>query len=355
MEFLHNIELEVRAFFFNAATDYLPYYKNFTFSINKNDRTKPLKDLLPMIKEQNPMFAYPVKDLLFRVNDLVVTGEESLMEVVDQLGTQLTIDPALKFRSDNGLILNNHDFLHQFRTIFKRHEEDKEDLAYYISLYPVHYASETFNYNHEYIGDAILITAAHMIEKHPQYKAEILAAINDEFNGIVCCEYENHVFNGIDYSETIASLKKEIKVQNTQSLLEKITASCLKKMKKPLKVNSIEEKNIALYIGSRDNSSVTEIHEQINNVGQLITFNMATKLAGQTLMDSNPTLAHQKAGTMLLDAFDSGAEVLVCANDEDCEIFQKALGEIESEMGWEIGMALLPLSQFQEMSSRIEA
>ena len=34
--------LEVRAFFFNAKTDYLPYYKNFTITLNTEDSVEKI-------------------------------------------------------------------------------------------------------------------------------------------------------------------------------------------------------------------------------------------------------------------------------------------------------------------------
>ena len=211
MLFEHQLDITIKAFFFNAKTDYLPYYKNFSFTV-KDETT--LKEILAMIKEQNSLFAYPDKDLIFRVNNLVVTGEEKISEVVSKLGTELKIDPALEYRSDNGLILNNHDFMHQYRRVFKRHDTSKEDLAYYITLYPLHYASETFNYNREYIGDAILILADKMIKDGHHNIEDILHDINDEFNGINACEYENNIFDGVDYTQTIEALK--MMVSNTK-------------------------------------------------------------------------------------------------------------------------------------------
>ncbi len=350
MDFLNNIEIEVKAFFFNSKTDYLPYYKHFSFVIDKTDNETKLKELLAMIKEKNSDFSYPEKDLLFRVNKLVVTGEEKLSAIIDELGTELCIDPALSFRSDNGLILNNSDFMRQFKTIFKRHTENREDLEYYISLYPIHYASETFNYNHEYIGDAILVTAARIIKNNPDHKDEILRAINDEFNGISCCEYENNVFHGKDYSEIIAGLKKELYKQKDKSLMETLKAKCLNKMRKPIELESLEGKNIAIYHGDKHGDIQLEAFG-----GKVIDFEMSTKLAGQSIIESYPTIAHQKAGKMMLQAMDNGAEVLVCAKESDAKLFNTIVAEVENEMGREITLALISLSEFKAMANKVAA
>jgi hypothetical protein len=357
MDFLNTIQLNVRAFFFNAKTDYLPYYKNFSFQIDKSDNQTPLKQLLAMIQEQNSDFAYPQKDLLFRVNGLIVTGEEKLSSVIDELGNELTIDAALNFRSDNGLIFNNNDFMQQFRRVFKRHEENKEDLLYYLSLYPVHYASETFNYNRNYIGDAILITAAHIIEKYPEYEKEILTAINDEFDGISCCEYENNVFQGKDYSEVIQSLKEKIQMTNSPRLIDKLKSDCLNKMRRPINIESLEQRSVALYLGDKNSQKISEqLQETIEMLGgKFIEFEMSTKRAGQSIIESNSTIAYQKAGKMMLEALDNGAEILVFAKEEDATLFNRIVADVEHEVGRPISLALLSLSKFHEMSNRVEA
>jgi len=357
MDFLNNIELNVRAFFFNAKTDYLPYYKNFTFTVDKTDQETQLKALLPLIQAKNSDFSYPDENLLFRVNNLVVTGEEKLSTIIEELGTELTIDPALSFRADNGLIFNNNNFIRQFRSTFKRHAENKEDLAYYISLYPVQYASETFQYNHDYIGDAVLVTAAKIIEEHPEYEDDILEAINDEFDGIGCCEYENNVFQGEDYSKVIQGLKEKIRRKNSRSLMDKLKSNCLNKIRKPIELESLEERSVALYRGEKNSLSLQE--KLAKNIqqhnGKIVEFEMSTKLAGQTIIDSNPTIAFQKAGKMMLEALDNGAEVLVFAKESDAQLFNNIIAEVESEVGREIPLALLSWDQFESMINAVEA
>ncbi len=340
MDFLNTIDLEVRAFFFNAKTDYLPYYKNFSFTINKEDNRLLMKDLLKMIQEKNETFAYPEKDLLFRVNNKVVTGEESLMEVIELLGTELTIDPALSFRSENGLILNNSDFMHQYRTIFKGHAESREALELYLSLYPLHYASETFNYNQDYIGDAILITVAKILEKYPEHKDELLHAINDEFDGIGCCEYENNMLFGEDHTQTIIDLKKEIRHLNRRSILNRLVTMCQKKMRKSISLETLEGKNVAIYYAHSSESINLEPFG-----AKHISFEMSHKLAGQTILKSNPTIAYQKAGKMMLQAMDSGAHALLFAQEEDAKLFKSIIATVEQTVGREITLALIAPSE----------
>jgi hypothetical protein len=346
MPFENQLDINVRAFFFNAETDYLPYYKNFTFTVQKETT---LKDVLQHIKAKNPNFSYPEEDLLFRVNDLVVTGEENVEEVVMELGEELLIEPALKYRSDNGLILNNHDFIHNFRHIFKRHNESKEDLAYYLTLYPQHYASETFNYNHEYIGDAILILAHKIIMDGSDCKDEILKAINDPFNGIRCCEYENNVYRGEDFAPKIAELKEMIRLKEKESLMEKLSSCMLRKLNH--KLDTLENHSIAFYAGDRNSQEIqNNIESKIkNSSAKLVKFSMSHKLAGQTILHSHIELAHQKAGTVLLDALDSGADTLICAKESDLTFFKKVISKCERQVGREIELKLISIDEFESL------
>ncbi len=348
MPFKHQLELTIKAFFFNATTDYLPYYKNFSLTVDKDMK---LKEVLGLIKEKNRDFSYPDRDLLFRVNDLIVTGEEKVSIVVDRLGKELTIDPALKYRSDNGLILNNRDFMYPFRTLLGRYST-KEDLAYYIKLYPLYYASETFNYNHDYIGDAIILLAHKMITDGNEHKKEILDAINDEFDGISCCEYENNLFANVDYSKAIEELKEMVGVKREKTFIEKISALTLPK-KELISVKSIEGQAVGVYVGDTLSDNLIENTKEliINSDAKFVEFTMSTKLAGQTLVESNYEIAYRKAGTMMLDALDSGANILVCLKDKDLEIFKSILAESERTLGRDIDIALISFAELRELTT----
>jgi succinate dehydrogenase/fumarate reductase-like Fe-S protein len=347
MPFENLLEINIKAFFFNSETDYLPYYKNFSFTLDNDTK---LVEVLKLIKEKNPNFTYPEEDLLFRVNELIVTGNEKVSEIVEELGNELTIEPALKYRSDNGLVLNNSDFLHQYRTLFSRHNTSKDDLAYYLTLYPVHYASETFHYNHEYIGDAILLLAHKMIvEDGSEYKDQILEAINNEFNGIRCCEYENNIFKGVDHSDKINELKAMLNLKESTSLIDKISALTLRKKNHDID-ESLEGTNITLYVGDKESSKITEelknkaTEKNIN----FINFEMSTKKAGQSIIDNYSEMAHIKAGTILLNALDSGADTLVCSKLTDVNYFKSVISRCERELGRDIELKIISIDTFNK-------
>ncbi len=341
MPFENILNLQVRAFFFNAATDYLPYYKNFSIKIDKG---ATLLDVLHRVKTQNPDFSFPNSNIILKVNEQVTTAETLVIDIVDAMGTELQIDPATSYRSNNGLILNDDDFMESFELLAPYASE--EDKAYYETLYTVHYASETSNYNRQYIGDAILLLADRMIKNGSEHKEAILEAISDEFNGIGCCEYENNVFRGEDHSSTISRLKNMIELKDSASKCEKISFR-----KKSHEVESVEEKNIALYVGDKNSSDLIEkTKATIESAGaNFISFAMATKLAGQTLMETNFEMAHTKAGKMLLDALDSGADILVCAKNADLNIFRKAIVPCERIVGRDIELKIISMDELEEL------
>ena len=350
MDFLTTLELQIKAFFFNAQTDYLPYYKNFSFTLTGEES---LLDVLKMIKTENSDFSYPNRNVVLRMNNWVLTADEKISTVVEKLGNELRINPALMYRSNNGLILNDDDFMQSFELL--EAYADKEDKAYYESLYPLHYASASFEYNHNYIGDAVLLLASRLIEKNPDKQEAILNAINDEFNGIASCEYENNLFHAQEHAETIASLKKLVLKEASTSVIDKLCDLAVKPKQHSLDIDNIHERNIALYIGSVDNSKLAEDAKIaiVQSGATFIDFPMSTKLAGQSVITTNPELAHQKAGKMLLDALDHGTDTLLCAKDEDLKLFRKMLAKCERVVGRDIELNLISLNQFQTLASKV--
>ncbi len=329
MDFSNTISLDIRAFFFNAKTDYLPYYKNFSFEINKNDKNIDLEEVLGFIKLQNEDFSYPSSKLVFRVNDLVVTGQEKLSTVMEQLGNELTITPILEYRSNNGLIINDDDFMANFEKILGEFATD-EDREEYSKLYSMYYASESFIYEHNYIGDAIIVMASRMI--NDKNRDAILDAISLDIDGINSCEYENRFFDGVDYSNEIESIKSQIRHTHKASFIDKLKSKCRTKMRNDIDVKDITSQNIAIYYG--DSKSIIEVANEIK-------INSSRRPIGQSLVDINPNMMYNKAGKMLLEAFDKGAEVVLFANSDDCKMVRDNIADIEFYMGREAIMALV--------------
>ncbi len=353
-------KLTIKAFFFNAKTDYLPYYKNF--SITLEDKATA-KDILALIQKQNENFSYPKQKLYMKINGLVLAAKQSVSSIVERLGTELQIDPINTYRSNDGLKINDNDFMASYTLLEPYATED--DLKYYKTLYALHYASETENFNREYIGDAILILADKMIKERPENQDAIIEAITSVHSGLLDCEYENNLFNTQDHTETINSLKNMAKPEDGPSLFSMIVARFSKKEepeiqesilveKNNITIEDLSDKHIAHYAGLASHDKMHNLITKLNIQG--IHFSRTNKLSGLAILEDNKKLALTKAGTTLLDAFDSGAEVLVVEDVAVLDMFIENFSEIENVMGRKmIGLELMSTEDFMAQVSTVEA
>jgi len=358
--------LNTKAFFFNAKTDYLPYYKHFKLTL---PRDAVAKDILVAIQAQNENFAYPELNLVFKINDVMVEEDLPLASIVEKLGTELQIDPASSYRANNGLIINNHDFMQSFDILAPFATES--DKKYYKTLYALHYASETTNFDKDYIGDAVLVLAHKMISEGNAHPQEILDAITSVHSGLLDCEYENNLFNAQSYDAAITALKDMGQKKDDDehlSLIERIKARLgsepsassapqTEKTNRTAKtIENLEEKQIAYYAGA-DSSRVDAISHAIASLEtKEIEISRKYKLAGTSILKDNPTLAYKKAGAILLNAFDAGTEVLVVEDVKSYEIFTQNFKAIESTIGRKIiGMELMLADDFVAQASTVAA
>jgi hypothetical protein len=340
--------LDVRAFFFNAKTDYLPYYKTFTMTLDAED---PAEAILANIQKQNDNFAYPEEKLIFKINDLVVGGEERVGEIVAKLGTELQIDPVLSYRSNHCLIINDSDFMERFELLAPYANE--EDTAYYLSMYALHYASETSKFLHDYVGDAILLLAYRMISNGSEYTEQILEAISDPYDGLAACEYNNNLFRAEFHSKEIDELNEMVTYPKPNTLLNKVSETLSKKALCSFDKESIEGVHIACYAGN--SSMQDEVNATIlANAAKIVGFQRSQRLAGTSLIGKQDNLAYLKAGTMLLNALDAGAEMLVVVKKTDLEMFRTNFASIQKRIGREIRLPLLSTEELSALCTKKE-
>ena len=350
-------KLTVRAFFFNAKTDYLPYYKNFTLKLAEDATAK---SIVQAIKAQNDMFSYPALNLVFKINDLVVEEDTPVASIIERLGDTLQIDPVSTYRANNGLIINDHDFMQSFELLAPY--ASTSDKKYYKGLYALHYASETSNFERSYIGDAVLMLAHKMISEGNEHKDAILEAISSPHSGLFDCEYENNLFNAEHHEAEITALKHLARPQDEPSLFSKLMTRFSKQeeeviVERQSKVQNIEnllEKSIAYYPALANNETMDKLIDEQHI--KLIKFSRAHKLSGATIMEGNKALALEKAGTTLLDAYDAGAEVLVVESTDKYETFVKHFSAIESTIGRKmLGLELICAEDFISQVSTMKS
>jgi len=338
--------ITVKAFFFNAQTDYLPYYKNFALSLSKNATAK---DILVAIQSKNENFSYPQSNLIFKINDLIVQEDIPLTSIIEKLGTQLQIDPANSYRSNNGLIINDDDFMRSYKLLAPYATDSDE--KYYKTLYALHYASETEKFNRDYIGDAILVLAHKMISEGNEYKSEILHAISSVDSGLLDCEYENNLFKPQYHDAAITALKDMLNSNRNQStcLIKKIknhlkSKGSKQKTKKNL-IENLTHKYVAYYPGISHSTSTLESIKKHNI--SMLNFARMHKLSGTSIFNDNRFLAFKKAGAILLDAYDAGAEVLIIEDMTTYNMMQNHFTAIEKIMGRKMsGLELITSKDF---------
>lgn len=355
--------LKIKAFFFNAKTDYLPYYKNFNITVDDNATAK---DMLIAIQAQNENFSFPKQKLIMKINGLVVEAKQSIGSIVEKLGTSLQIDPANSYRSKDGLKMNDDDFMQSFSLLEPYASE--ADLKYYKTLYALHYASETENFEREYIGDAVLVLAHKMISEGNAHKTEILNAITSVHSGLLDCEYENNLFNAQDHTQSINALKEMVKNANENehpSLLDMIKARLgmqrepkeaqpVKRERTVKHIENLSQKRIAYHAGLSTSDSFRLLTEELEI--HAVKADRTHKLSGLSILEDNPTLAFKKAGATLLNAFDAGAEVLVVENPATYDMFVNHFSKIEKTVGRKmIGLELITTANFVQQLSAIEA
>jgi succinate dehydrogenase/fumarate reductase-like Fe-S protein len=337
--------LNIRAFFFNAKTDYLPYYKNFSMTL---DADASVVEILANVQAQNEDFAYPSEKLLFKLNDVMLDGTQTIAEVVAKLGDVLQIDPALSYRSNHCLVLNDSDFMQSFERLAPYASD--EDKTYYESLYALHYASESFKFSHDYIGDAILLLAHKMIEEGSEHKEAILAAISDPYDGLAACEYENNLFDAQDHTQTIEALNAMVKHPSQSNFLDKIAASLSKKALPECNIDSVAGLKVACY--SPNTEALARVKDAILNAeATVVPFARESKLCGRTLLGKQENLAYLKAATTLLEAFDAGSSLLVVTDPKDLEMFETHFASLQKRIGREINLPMVNEETFLTLCS----
>lgn len=325
------------------------------------DSDATAKDLLTKIQEENENFSFPKQLLVFRINDLVVEAKEKIGAIVDRLGTELKIDPVNSYRANDGLKINDADFMQSFELIAPYAIES--DLKEYKKMYALHYASETSNFDRAYIGDAVLIQAHKIIERSPEHTDAILEAITSVDSGLMDCEYENNLFNAQDHTETINALQLMVNPPKGPSCIERIAAKFGKKseekddatpVRKKVIIENLEEKTIAHYTGLESHG---KMHALLKNTNiKEVHFSRSNKLSGLSILENSRDLALKKAAATILDAFDSGAEVLVVEDVETLDMFTQNFSAIQRAAGREIlGLEFISSEDFVAQTFSVEA
>jgi len=344
------MKLEISLFRFNYKSDYLPYYtKNFV----KVKEEKTLLDVLNTINKEKP-FAYKnVLDFPLVVNGVYTYASITIEEIKEKFGCDLTIEPISIRRSHTDLLINDADFQERLKVLSEF--IDNEDKKTYEKYKLYFYASNTINFEYDYIGDSILLLANDLIEKNPSNEDEILKAIKDYDISI---EYhtslEKRVFNlDLDVEEKIQKLKNKLKLSkslNKQNLfLDKkyhIDFGTFED-KYEIKYN-FEDFNLAYYSGLKEDTQTIQLLEKLS--AKIVKLpSMQWDLALDTF-HINSEFTMKLASTVMLDAFDNSVDLLVVDSDELFYLFDSNRKSMEKVSGREIITPVIHKNELQKLA-----
>lgn len=345
------MKLEISLFRFDYKSDYLPYYtKNFI----KINNQKTLLDILNTINDEHP-FAYErTNDFLVVVNGVYLKAGVSLNELVENFGKDLTIEPISIRRAHTDLLINQADFEERLRVLSEF--IDEEDKKTYDSYKIYFYASNTINYEYEYIGDSVLLLAHDLIIKNSSNESEILEALKEyECGASYHTSLEKRVYNlDPEIEKKISEIKTKLGV--TKPLLEQ---DFYLEKKNILDFGTFDEKieikhdfadfNIAYYRGVSEDKQTKSLLEKLK--AKIIeTPSMKTAFALDTFhltSDFNMKLA----STVMLEAFDASADLLVVDDENLFNLLDSNRKSLANACGREVILPVIHKNELLKLAS----
>lgn len=344
------MKLEISLFKFDHKSDYLPFYTKHFLKIKDE---KNLLDILNTINN-DAQFGYENNenfDLV--INGVYVKASITINELVENFGKDLTIEPISIRRAYNDLLINEDDFnsriklLEEFMT-----EEQKEE---YKELKTYFYASNSLNFNSDYIGDALLLIASDIIKKDKNDRIKVLEIINDyEIGAQYHTSLENRIYNfDLAIEEKISSLQKElayyedVKEQNFR--VNKTLILDFGKFEDEYEVkHNFENFNFAYYSTKGEEKYTTLVNKLDANILKLDS--MKLDLAKNTF-NQNSKISFFVAYTILLDAFDNNADFLLVDNEDDFYLLDYNRKALEDMCGREVLLPVIYINELQQLAS----
>lgn len=350
------MKLEISLFRFDCKSDYLPYYTKHFINVEENNTLLTILNKLnneDKFSFENDSKAYVV------VNGIYANVMTTCKQIKDNLGTDIKIEPLNIRRVNKDFIMNEDDFNSKLSILAEFISLDilgtqinKEFKELYQSYKPYFYASNTLNLEHNYIGDAILLLAADLIEKFPKEEEQILKRIKECDYGI---EYHTSLSNRIfNFDQTI-----EDKIVNLKSKLNISKPSVTQNFNSSKTINFGTFKNSKEIKHNFENFNLAYLKsENSEEKANLISSLKAKVLNLQTLNQDlakdtfhiNPKLTFKLTSTMMLDAFDSGADFIVVDNDQDFYLLDSNRKDMEKVIGREITIPVLHINELENLA-----
>lgn len=347
-----NKKVYVELFRFNEETDYLPYYQKHTLEYGESDT---INDLLV---KMNEIEAFGFKsNCNLKVNELYINASENVAQMVERCGNEIQINPISELRATKDLLIDRSDFIEKM-LLMQEYISAEENINYRKNTELAYYASNTLNYNREYIGDHVLIIAADIIEKRFELKNEILKLLIDEENGIW---FHTSLANRMLSNEQEKKIQKVLYlaqeyVKPKSKIAKKLASFCEKKTIRDFEydetssVSTVVQRfagfNIASYNGVIEHGLETLI-EQAGATYVEIASKREDLAPHSVIADEN--FSYKIAGDILMQAKDANADFVVVKNETTKEFFDKNQCKMEKLVGRELGMSVISQNQLVQL------
>ncbi len=346
-------EIHIELFRFNEQTDYLPYYQKHLLDYSEDDT---INDLLIKM-DRIDAFGFD-ENCNLKVNELYINAREKVTSIVQRCGNVIQINPISEFRAKKDLKIDNSDFIDKL-SLIQEYISAEENIAYRKSTELAYYASNTLNYNRDYIGDHVLIIAADLIEQRFEIKNSILQKLIDHENGIW---FHTSLANRMLSGDVEAKIQKVIYLANqyikpSSRLAKKLASFCDKKSIKnfeesgaakiPKKVvQPFDGFNIALYSGVEESPLKNLIDASKASYIQIPSY--SEDLAPYSVrVDEN--FSYRIAADILVQAKDNNADFVLVKNDVTREFFDKNQNKMQKIAGRELGLSVISQDQFIQL------
>ncbi len=345
------MKLEISLFKFDANSDYLPYYTKHYIKLYEQ---KNLLEILQEINEESNFGFEEDENFGVVVNGIYTTLSLSVEQIKKDFGDILQIEPLSTKRAYKDLLINEDDFYDKLLLLKNYHLNHEEGTLY--EQYKLYfYASNTLNYNKDYIGDAFILLA-HDLLKDNKDTEEIKKLLLNEENGIMF--YTDSSSRIYEYPNFIK--KKIEKVQKELNIIKPLSEQSFKSNSaKEIKFDevtkltdikySFENFNIAYYEGS---TLCRKTQNIINSLSAnfLPLLSMTNDLAMNTF-HINKEFTYSLASQVMLDAFDNGADFIVVDNSETFYLLDSNRKELEKVSGREIVLPVIHSSELVKLAS----
>ncbi len=344
------MKLEISLFKFDKNSDYLPYYTKHFLKI---ENEKNILEILKTINKTAKLGFKDCKNFDLVINGVYVKADITTKEIVENFGKELTIEPISIRRAYNDLLIDDNDFIEKFK-ILKNYTTDEDEVTY-SNLKQYYYASNTLNYNSDYIGDSVLLLAYDLIQKTPNHSNYILNVLNDfEIGAQYHTSLENRIYN-IDDSieEKIQDIQKRLNIfEDLDKQNFRINNTLI------LDFGNFEDNyeikhdfndfNIAYY-PSKNNEKTLDLLNKLN--AKILNLGTLKLDIAKNSFNKNPQITYCVASTILLDAFDSNADFLLVDTVEDFYVFDYNRKQIEKISGREIILPIIHVNELQKLAS----